>query len=86
MSVRPTSGLLKPETTQEFGTTPAAVSLKSGYANCIWVGATGTIAITTDQGTRTFTGISPGIWHPMQNFTAISAITSATGVIAGQTK
>lgn len=86
MSVRPTSGLLKPETTQEFGTTPASVSLKGGYANCLWVGVTGTVAITTDQGTRTFAGIAAGIWHPMQNFTAISAITSATGVVAGQTK
>jgi hypothetical protein len=86
MSVRPTSGILKPETTQEFGNTPAAVTLKHGYANCLYVGLSGTIAITTSEGTRTFAGLAAGIWHPMQNFTAISAITTSTGVVAGQTK
>lgn len=85
MSVRPTSGALKPRRTQEFGTTPASVTMTGGHANCLWVGASGTVAITTHEGTRTFAGIAAGVWHPMPNFTAITTITTATGVIAGQT-
>lgn len=85
MSVRPNAGALKPKRVQSFGTTPAVVSMIEGYANCLWVGATGSVVLKTDNGNVTFTGIAAGIWHPMPNFDEIVTITTATGVIAGQT-
>lgn len=85
MATRPAAGELKPEDVVAVSGT-GAVTLPFGYANCLWVGLSGSLTITTKNGDIAFAAIAAGMWHPMPNFTAITNITTATGIVIGRTK
>ena len=56
-------------------------------ANCLWVGASGTVTIVKDNDeTLLFTGVLAGLWHNCPPFKRINAVgTTATSILVGIT-
>lgn len=82
---RPEKGPLKPLDAMEISASASPIAFPAPHAeytpNCIWVDGAGTVTLTINGRSVPFTPVA-GVWHPMPNYTHMTAAT-ATGVKAG---